>query len=367
MAENATATPAAAPQATPAADPTPAAPRTPDSIFDAAKARMFKAMNDELKPLTPPVAPHPSEQNGARTGQPPAPAPTINVDPEALSQITKLSKQLREANAKLKELEPSAAPAKALADAKALYASGKKLEAIAALSGAADPSAEMEALLADYLKGGDGGELTAADLKKQWDAEKAAQAAEKDKAAKEAAEKAAAAEADGQRQAALGYLDHVLAETASKYEIAAKTENRKDATAAALAAVETLRAARGIDPEKMTPEEGRALVEEAFEEVEVEYMLQAERDVMRERLRERVRKGALQTQGGGADSGAGRRGNPADLARREQPETRQPAPATIDRNLSRPGISTQPQRRNLSHEAAKAKAIDAQRQRGAAR
>jgi hypothetical protein len=341
MAEIATPTPTATPTPpTPAADPG----RPVGDPFQRAKARALETVTAD------PKAP-------AAAAPPPAAAKAeINVDPEALKQITALSKQKRELEKKLKELEPAAAGAGDLAKAKKLYAEGKKLEAITLLSGASDPTAEMEALIASYLA--DGKEITAADLAKQIAEDKRLAAEEKKRLDDEAAKKSASDQEAATEREAMGFLDNVLGQATERYPLCADAKHRAEASKAAFAVMNTIREVRKIDPAALTPEAARALVEEAFEEVEVEYMLEDQREATRAALRDRVSKGTLQTSAGGSSSSAGQRGNPADSARRDQPETRPATPTTIDRSLSRPGITTQPQRRYYSHEDAKQRAFD---------
>lgn len=355
MAENAapvTTTPAAASPAPAAPVPGVLAPRPP-TIFEAAKARAFAAVEKELVPHVPPVAAHASEVDGKRTGQPPGAPPSIDMDPETLRQVTKLSAEKRALEARLKELEPASAAAATLAEVRKLYAAGKKIEAVALLADSKDATAEMEGLLADFIGRAEPKEITAADIAKRLDDEKKASNDAKAKADAEAAEKAKGAEQEAAKTAATAYVASIIGELAAQYEHAGKAERRAEAAPAVLAAVTALREAKGLtDDDLATPEATRALIEEAIDEVEVEYTLEAAREATREAVK--IRKGALQTSASGAGSTSGQRGNPADSARRDQPETRQTTPT-----LPRPGITTQPRSRYLTHDAAKAKAKEA--------
>lgn len=306
------------------------------------------------------------------TGAPAAPAapadgadgqPKINADEASLKTWARLQRENRELEAKLKGAEPAIAAAKTLGDARKLYGEGKKLEAIALLAGAKDANAEMEGLLAEYLKGGEAKELTAAELAAKLEAEKAAEreAAEKQKKIDEE-KQAAAAATEAQRQA-VGFIDHVIGDVATKFELCAKAEHRQLAAAEALKGVLVLREARGIDPASMTPEKTRALIEEALEEVEVELMLDAQRETVRGQLRERIGKTPLQTGGAGVQPDPSQRASAQSWGRREQPETRQPAP-TIDASLSRPGVTQPPPRRFYSHAEAMERARQAARTTG---
>jgi hypothetical protein len=362
--------PAAAPVPVPAA----IAPR-PDPLRPAAgPAGSLAAAREKARAAAaaaPPAQasrPDPLSATAASVPPPPAAAPApepkrpeIDADAASLKTWARLQRENRELTAKLKDSEPTAAAAKALADARALYASGKRMDAIGILAGVKDPSSEMENLLADYLKGGEVKELTAAELAAKLEAEKAAERAEDEKRRKEDEEKqAAAGAAEAQRQA-VGFIEHVIGEVASKFELCAKADHRQLAAAEALKGVMVLREARGIDPKDMTPEKTRALIEEALEEVEVELMLDAQREATRTQLRERIQRGTGQAGARPLDGNSSQRESAQSLGRRDQPETRQPAPPTIDATLSRPGVSPQPPQRFYTHAQAQERAREAAR------
>lgn len=293
----------------------------------------------------------------------PAKPPEIDADPASLKTWARLQRENRELEAKLKGAEPAMAAAKTLGDARKLYAEGKKIEAIALLSDAKDATGEMEGLLAEYLKGGEAKEPTVADLAARIEADKAAAREESEKQRKADEEKQATAAAAEAQRAATGFVESVIGEVATKFELCAKAEHRQLAAAEALKGVLVLREARGLDPKDLTPEKTRALIEEALEEVEVELMLDAQRETMRGQLRERISKGPLQTGAGGVQPDPSQRASAQSSGRREQPETRQPAP-TIDASVSRPGVTPPPPRRFYSHAEAQERARQAARGAG---
>lgn len=374
-------TPAAAtPTATPATPPPAAPPKLADrlqaqqgaaGVIATARAKAIAASATSASAAPAPVdplsggAPPPktAAQLSAEAGTPPAadqsakppadgkPAAgtaEIDADAAALKLWAKLQRENRELQAKLKEMEPAGAAAKTLTDAKKLWAEGKKIDAVALLAGSTDPTAEMDALLADYLKGPGAQEITAADLAKQIAEDKAREKAAADAKAKEDEAKAAETARTEATKQATAYVESVVAKAAEKYPLAGKPENRAKVAEMALAGVQVLQQVRKIDPATMTPEATNALIEEAIEEVEVEYMLEAQRETTRAQLRERVSKGTLQTGGAEVQQTSSQRFGAADSGRREQPEAGNRAP-TIDSSMSRPGVSPNPPRRFYTH------------------
>jgi len=221
----------------------------------------------------------------------------------------------------------------------------------------------MEGLLAEYLKSGETKELTVAELKAQLDAKEAAQRAEDEKKRKEDEEKATAAAHAEARKQAVGFVDHVIGEVAAKFELCAQPAHRQLAAEEALKGILVLQEARKLDPKEMTPEKTRALIEEALEEVEVELMLDAQRETVRGQLRERISKAPLQTAGGAVQPDPSQRASAQSWGRREQPEIRQPAP-TIDASIGRPGVTQPPPRKFYSHAEAQERARQAARASG---
>lgn len=317
-------------------------------------------------PLSTPAAPAAPADAAAAATPAAAKKPEIDADAAALKTWARLQKENRELKAKLGAIEPDTAAAKTLADARKLYTEGKKMDAIALLAGAKDPSSEMEGLLAEYIAGGkDGaGDLTVADLAKQIAAKDAAEAKRREDEQKANDEKAAAAAADQARRDATAYVGSVIGELGAKYELSAKPENRARAAEEAFKGILVLREARGIDPKDMTPEKTRELIEEALVEIEVEFMLDAQREKVRGDLLGRVGKAPLQTQPPVAGSVPGQAAAPPQNGRREQPETRQPIAPTIDATHARPGVSQQPPQRFYTHEQARQRAREAARTGG---
>lgn len=321
-------------RATAAAAPPPAAPARDPLSAPAA-------------PATPAVVP------------PPAAKPEIDADPAAVKRWAALSRENRELQAKIKTLEPAAAEAATMASARKLYSEGKRIEAVALLAGATDATAEMESLMADYIKGGTTAEeITAAQLAKRLDDEKAAQKVADDAKAAKDAEAKIAAENEMLLKDARESMSKVLDDPAmaTKYERCARPANREEAAAAVVGLITAERAKRKLTAEQLTPELTRVLIDAAFSSVEEEY------DRVLAETTARYSKGALQTPAAGVGSETSQRADASVWGRRQEPEPgKQPAAPTIDASLSRPGVTPQPPRSFYSHAEAAARAREAAR------
>lgn len=316
-----------------AAAPTPAAPVVPaapaPNPIDVAKAKAIAAATAQ-PPVVAPAEP-----------APPAAKPTIDMDAATLKRLTKLSRENREAAQRIAQLEKDGAPADAaLREAKSLYAQGKRLEAIAKLSGG-DATAEMEALMAAYLNSEAPAEKD--EITKRMEALEAEQTAEKERRTKD--EEAAATTAEQVRDAntqafAVGVLDELKgADGAPTFELCALAANRVESAREAIKQAVGLAQHRGITD--LTPDIARALLKEAYAAIEVEW-----ETIGKERFTKPDRGQKQQPiQGSRAPSAA---------------DTSRPPPPQIRPEPSRPGITTQPPTRGpLTHDKAKAKAIAA--------
>lgn len=243
-----------------------------------AKPSPFDAPNPIASPA--PAAAKPGD-NPAATATPkveakPADAPKIEMDAGTLKRLTALAKADRENKQKIAQLEGSAKDTATLAEAKKLYSEGKRMEAIAKLSGASDGVAEMEALMADYLN------APTTDAK---DDARDALAAKVDElsAWKTGREKAEAQAAETQRNAQVAAFANSVLDAAKQadgslmFEICARPENRGEAAEAALAIVTALAIDRGLTqdangkPRDVTRDEVAALYREAYQTVEGGY------------------------------------------------------------------------------------------------
>lgn len=290
---------------------------------------------------------------------PPATKPEISADPAAVRQWAALARENRELQARIKTMEPAAAEAATLATARKLYSQGKRIEAVALLANATDATAEMESLMADYLKGGTAAEeITAAQLAKRLDDEKAAQKKVDDEKAANDAEAATKTEMETLTRDARASMVKVLDDPAmaAKYERCARPANREEAAAEVVNQIAKVRVDRKLTAEQMTPELTRTLIDAAFEAVEAEY------DRVLAETTARYSKGTLQTTAAVPGSETSQRASATDWGHREKPEpgTQQTAP-TIDASIPRPGVVPQPPRRFYSHAEAAERAREAAR------
>lgn len=209
----------------------------------------------------------------------PKPAATIAIEPESLRQITKLSRQNRELETKVKALETSTADAAVAVEAMKLFQEAKtltgeaqatkKLEALAKLTGA-DPTEEMTSLLEAYMASPSaGGESALAkrvdELTAQIEADKRTRA-EEAKAAATASAKAT----EAKEKAVM--LDFAAKQAnPAKHELCAKDENKSEASQAALDGVVHLAVTRKLDLAALSQPELVALFAEAYDGVEAQY------------------------------------------------------------------------------------------------
>lgn len=202
----------------------------------------------------------------------PAAAPAVQPDPpaiktEGLSDLTRLSAENRALQQKVSQLEPLAKDAALLKEVRDLYASGKKIAAIGKLAGA-DPTQEMEGLLADYLR--DPNDPATQDKL----AAKVDEVAKRiDDGEKARAQQATAAD---HARAAQGVVDGQIAARLDKLPHTAKAD-RQEAIGKVISAVTRLREAKGLSVEASTPEVMQGLLAEAIDEVEIEYEVRATR------------------------------------------------------------------------------------------
>jgi hypothetical protein len=212
--------------------------------------------------------------------------PKIEIDPATLKARVKGERELREARERIKQLEPVEARLKELeplAEAKKLYGEGKKLEAIALLSGA-DATAEMEALLEKYLEADDG-TPPKDDVQKRLDAiDEKLKAEEKAKAdaaeqAKKDAEQAKTAAFEQARKNGVTYASSVAAKHADKFELSSRPKHRDEAAQAALDGVVFLASEREIDLEKLSTEDTEKLFVEAYTAVEADLEEKAKEEI----------------------------------------------------------------------------------------
>lgn len=246
----------AVPNAAPAAPAAPAGlPQAPSYAAAAAKA-IAAAKAEAPAPAAPVAAPVPA-----------TPAPGIKVEGADLKDLTRISAENRALQQKVRELEPAAKDAALLKEVRDLYASGKKVAAIGKLAGA-DPTAEMEGLLADYLK--DPNDAAVQDKLAAKVDEVAKRIDDREKAG---AQQATAAE---HAKAANGVVDSQLTARLEKLPHTAKAE-RGEAIGKVISAVTRLREEKGLSVEASTPEVMTALLADAIDEVEIEYEVRAAR------------------------------------------------------------------------------------------
>lgn len=321
------ATEAAAPGTAPAAATPAAAPAAPppDPIATARAKAVAAATAPPpaaAAPVTPPAA---------------VAKPTIDMDAATLKRLTKLSREKREADARIAKLEKDGAPADAtLREAKTLYAQGKRLEAIAKLSGG-DATAEMESLMAAYLNTEAPGEKD--EITQRMEALEKEQTAEKERRAKE--EEAAKTTAEQVREAntqafAIGVLDELKgADGAPAYALCALPANRAESAREAIKQAVGLAQARGITD--LTPDVAKGLMKEAYAAIETEW-----ETIGKERF----------------TKPQGPTPQPSQGSRPPAPDTSRPLPPQIRPDPPRVGIEIKPPTSgSLTHDQAKAKAI----------
>jgi hypothetical protein len=221
----------------------------------------------------------------------PKPAVTaeIKADDAVVKRVTTLEQQARADKAKIAELEATAKQSEALAKVKALWKEGKRRDAIGLLA-EADPTQEMEALLTEHLEH-QTDETESALATRVAEVDKRlgeAEARQKDQEAKDAARAAQEAEAS-----TLAFATHALDAAVNddgtpKFELCARPVNRDGAAKLAISHAVDLAIKRGLDPENLTPDAARALLQDAYADVETE--LEAEGVVEQKRIEERFRR-----------------------------------------------------------------------------
>jgi hypothetical protein len=220
---------------------------------------ILAAANARAKGAPPPA---PAAETKPATETPATPAEDIE-----LKTFTKLTREKRDLETKLKAQEVAIADAQVALEAKKLMGEGKKLEALALLTGK-DPTEEMTDLLAAYIA--EPGEKTDDDLAKKVD-EIAATLANDKKARDDEKKADEDAEAKAVATQAQSMVDRVLTGAAEKFELCARAENREEAIAAAIDGAVHLAGTRKLDLKTLTEAETNALIEEAFQGVETLY------------------------------------------------------------------------------------------------
>jgi hypothetical protein len=303
---------------TTSATPSPALPTAPSFAAAADKARA--ALKAESAPAAAPSAAAPAAP----------PAPGIKTEGADLKDLTRISAENRALQAKVRELEPAAKDAALLKEVRDLYSSGKKIAAIGKLAGA-DPTAEMEGLLADYLK--DPNDPAVQDKL----------AAKVDEVAKriDDGEKArqTSAEAAEHARAASGVVDSQLTARLDKLPHTAKAE-RQEAIGKVISAVTRLREEKQLSIEASTPEVMQGILADAIDEVEIEYEIRHAR--------------AARANPDNAARPPAQPVAPAAVAPVPVPAaSAEPAPSI--ESLERPGVSVAEWGKTLTHDKAKEK------------
>jgi hypothetical protein len=192
--------------------------------------------------------------------EPVAATPKINMDPATLKQLTKLSRERREFEQKVKALDTD--DTKLGLEAVKLFRAGKRVEAAALLSGKT-PEETMLDLVTEGVAAAPGEvpvtEQIAA-LAKRLDDEKAERQ-------KEADAKAASAKAEAEKAS----IEHAATFIDPKFVRCARKENRIEAAEAATAAVVAMAADRELDLSVSTVEDIKALYAEAYAAIEEQY------------------------------------------------------------------------------------------------
>lgn len=326
---------------------TPPAPPSAITVTDGAKVALDAARAKAVARFK--AVPAPGALIDPNAATPPIVA-KVDMDPATLKRLTRQSADLRAAEQKITELQSAATDSATVLQAKRLYGEGKRLEAIALLSGR-DATEEMAALMDAYLD-------TTPTTPEQLQAARI-EALEADKKTREEAaeadRKTAETERIKQRDAAIqGFAWSVLdaakeAAGGLTFPLCASKKNRGEAAVAALRLVSQVYAPKEHPTGDVTPDQARALYLKAFADVETEYEKQ-----YAEELGERfVPKGSHNPLPG--------RGHVAPAAPR--PATTEPTPAEPSRantspTISRPAITTTQWPRSLTHAQAREKAIE---------
>ena len=263
---------------TPAAPAAPAAPRFTDLQTLTAKLQAKADYGTSGPRAGAPAPATPAAPVQPTATPPPARTAEIAGDPETQKRVSKLEADNLALKGQISTLEASKKDADTLAQVRKLYGEGKKMDAIAMLAGA-DPTQEMEALLAAYLEHPSADNESALaqradELQKKIDAESAAR--------KELEGKIAAREQQEQQQGlrafALHALDGAVSDSgAPLHEICSRPENRADAAQKVIEKLPKLAIDKGLDPEHVTPDAARALLVEAYALVEADFEAEGKR------------------------------------------------------------------------------------------
>lgn len=245
---------------TPGADATgapAAAPAAPvlAAVLDKIRAKADYGPNEPRNPVEPPKP---------KTVE-------IKADDAMVRRMAKLEGEALASKETIARLETTAKQAETLFKVQELYAAGKRSEALGLLS-KADPSEEMEKLLEEHLsRPTEETETALADkvdeLQKRLDADEAAR---KDQETKQAAR----AESDA-KASTLAFATHALDAATNddgtpKFELCARPKNREGAAQLAIEHAVALAIKRSIDVDSLTPDATRALLQDAYADVEAE-------------------------------------------------------------------------------------------------
>lgn len=232
--------------------PVVAAPAPGSMAPEAAKAKAlesFRAMAAEpavsKTETTPPVTATPAK---------------IEMDPETLKTVTKLSSEAREWKEKHAAIETET---KTVREAAKLYKEGKRIEAIALLSGQ-DATVEMDALLSAYL------DAPAPEAKPESKTPEQIKIAELEKKLADREAREAKQESDTKQANARAFASKLIDPT--KFPVSAKEQNKTEAADAALSGAIKLAAERNLEIDKLSDAQCAELISEAMKEVESDFV-----------------------------------------------------------------------------------------------
>lgn len=265
--------PAAEPTGAPATGQPAAAAPPPKTFGDVLAKLRGRAQYDT--PREPPAAP--------------AAATKVEIpgDDVSLKRITRLEADNLAAKERIAQLEGAEKDAALLRDVRKLYGEGKKMEAIGMLAGA-DPSGELEELLASYLEADKGTPAAAtAEAALAAKVDEALQTGKKAQEAIEALRKEDAAKADKEdRSNRLGFALQALDgakndDGTPQFELCSRQENRGDLEkllfgyaddkgVEQMGHVQRLAVKQGVKSEDVTPELARKLILAAYADIEAE-------------------------------------------------------------------------------------------------
>ena len=278
----------------------------------------------------------------------PAPPAKVDIpgDDLALKRVSRLEAENLELKERVGKLDPAAETDAAFArQIRKLYSEGKKMDALGLLA-QADPTGEMESLLATYLEAptATAEAALAAKVDEALDAsKKALEASAKLQTAD--AERAAAAQKQGQFSFALSALDGAKNDDGSpRFELCARPENRADIEKRLfghvgadgierMGHVQRLAIEQKVASDDVTPDLARRLIVEGFEAIEAE--LEAEGIEQLKLVEARFKKGAKEQPRAAAEPQNPQRLAPPDSGPAQgQPREPQPRP------MQRPPVRT---------------------------